>query len=131
MSFAASAALQTAIFARLSATPALSGVALHDAQPPAVAGTFILLGPEEVRDASDQSGAGAVHRVTLSVISDAEGFLAAKTLAVTVSDVLSDAPLVLSRGRVVSVRFERGRARRLAAGSIRRIDLTFRIRVEI
>ena len=131
MSYAAAAALQTAVFQRLSTAPALAGVAVHDALPPTPPGLFVLIGPEDVRDASDKSGAGADHRLSVSVISDAEGFLAAKTVAVAISDVLAAVPPTLTRGRLVSLSFERAVARRIDEGTVRRIDLTFRARIEL
>ncbi len=131
MSYAAAAALQTAVFQRLSTAPALAGVAVHDALPPTPPGLFVLIGPEDVRDASDKSGAGADHRLSVSVISDAEGFLAAKTVAVAISDVLAAMPPTLTRGRLVSLSFERAVARRIDEGTVRRIDLTFRARIEL
>lgn len=132
MSYAGAAALQAAVFQRLSDCPALSGLAVFDAQPVGGAsGTFVLIGPEEVRDASDRTGAGAEHRVTVSVISDAAGFLAAKTAAVAVSDALAEAEMELSRGRLVRMQFQRAVARRLEDGDVRRIDLTFRARIEL
>lgn len=131
MSYAAAAALQSAVFQRLSTAPALAGIAVHDALPPSPPGLFVLIGPEDVRDASDKSGAGAEHRLTISVISDAEGFLAAKTVAVAISDLMAGALPALSRGRVVSLAFDRAQARRIDEGTVRRIDLTFRARIEI
>lgn len=129
MSYGMAAALQAAIFQRL--TGSLAGVAIHDAIPPGGGtGTFVLLGPEEVIDASDQTGGGAEHRLAISVISDAAGFAAAKEVAVAVSDALADAPLVLARGRLVGLRFLRAQARRLDQGAARRIDLRFAARVE-
>lgn len=129
MSYGVAAALQAAVYQRLVA--ALPGVAVHDALPFGTApGTFVLLGPEEALDASDGSGAGALHRFTVSVISDATGFLQAKGLAVQISDALVDAGLVLARGRLVSLGFEKAQARRLEAGAARRIDLRFAARVE-
>lgn len=131
MSYAMAAALQAAIFERLSTDPALGGVPVLDAVPDGgPGGTFVLIGPEEVRDASDKSGAGAEHRILLSVISDAAGFQLAKSVAVAVSDALDGAPLVLTRGRLVSLAFQRATARRLKEGAVRRIDLGFRARVE-
>jgi hypothetical protein len=38
--------------------------------------------------------------------------------------------MVLSRGRVVAIEFLSARARRVRAGDVRRIDMTFRARVE-
>ncbi len=132
MSYAAAAALQAAVYGVLAADPGLTGVAVVDAVPPGEgAGTFVLIGPEEVADASDRSGAGAEHRFVVSVISDATGFLTAKTVAATVCDVLVDAAPAMARGRIVGVRFVKAVARRLEDGDVRRIDLTFRARVEV
>ncbi len=131
MSYGAAAALQAAVFQHLAVAPALTGVAVFDAVPPQPPGTFVLVGPEEVRDASDKTGAGADHRLAISVISDAAGFLAAKTVAAAISDRLAGAALVLSRGRLVSLGFERATARRIDEGEVRRIDLIFRARVEL
>jgi hypothetical protein len=129
MSYGAAAALQTAVFQHLVAAPALSGVAVYDAVPPGPAGTFVLVGPEEVRDASDKSGGGAEHQLIVSVISDGTGFLTAKGIAACISDALIGADLVLSRGHLVSLLFLRASARRIDEGEVRRIDLTFRARV--
>jgi hypothetical protein len=131
MSYAASPALQAAVFQALTAAPALAGVAIYDAVPPSPAGTFVLVGPEEVRDASDKSGVGAEHRLAVSVISDGTGFLASKTIAAAISDALVGASLVLDRGRLVSLLFLRAQARRIDEGELRRIDLTFRARIEL
>ena len=131
MSYSAAAALQAAVFQQLTVAPAMAGVAIHDALPPTPPGLFVLIGPEMVRDASDKSGPGAEHQLVISVISDAEGFLAAKQVAVAISVALSAALPVMTRGRVVSLQFDRAQARRLDEGRIRRIDLTFRARIEL
>ena len=131
MSYGAAAALQAAVYQVQTADPALAGVAVHDAVPPGPSGTFVLVGPEEVVDASDKSGAGAEHRLAVSVISDGAGFLAAKTIAAAISDSLGGASLSLARGRLVSLRFQRASARRIDEGEVRRIDLTFRARIEL
>lgn len=131
MSYGAAAALQAAVYQHLTADPALAGVAVHDAVPPGPSGTFVLVGPEEVVDASDKSGAGAEHRLAVSVISGGAGFLAAKTIAAAISDSLGGASLSLARGRLVSLRFQRASARRIDEGEVRRIDLTFRARIEL
>ena len=91
----------------------------------------MLVGPEEVRDASDKSGPGAEHLLVVSVISDGTGFLTAKTIAAAISDDLTGAALVLSRGNLVSLLFLRASARRIDEGEVRRIDLTFRARIEL
>ena len=57
------------------------------------------------------------------------GFLSAKEAAAAVSDALHDADLTLGRGRLVGLWFHKAKAS-LAGEGRRRIDLTFRARVE-
>jgi hypothetical protein len=131
MSYGAAAALQAAIHDRLVALPELAGIAIHDALPPASGPeTFVLIGQEEVRDASDRSGGGAEHRLTVSVVSRRAGFAQAKAVAVAISDALVGADLALTRGRLVGLWFLRAEARRIDNGAVRRIDQIFRARVE-
>lgn len=135
MSYGVSAALQTSIYERLTSDLALAtllGDAVYDAVPPGTpAGTFVLLGPEEVTDKSDASGRGAEHQIRISVVSAAAGFAQAKQVAGAVSDALLGAPLALDRGRVVGIWFQKASAAKPAGGgSARRIDLSFRVRVE-
>jgi hypothetical protein len=134
MSYGIGAALQAAIYQRLRAATAIStlvGDAIYDAVPPGTTtGTYVSLGPEDVRDASDVTGDGAEHDFVVSVVTDEAGFQAAKAVAAAVSDALVGATLVLARGRLVGLWFLRARARRTEAGTLRRIDLTFRARVE-
>lgn len=131
MSYSAAPALQTAVYQRLAGWPALTGAAIYDAVPPNVTGTFVLIGPEEARDQSDKSGAGAEHQMVISVITDATGFLSIKTIAANISDALIGAPLMLARGTLVNLLFLRATARRIEEGEIRRIDLTFRARIQL
>jgi hypothetical protein len=132
MSYGAAAALQAAVYQRLTGYPALAGVSIVDAIPAGASpGSFVLIGPEVVTDQSDKSGAGAEHRFDISVISDATGFLSAKIIAAAVSDALLDANLALGSGTLVSLRFQRAVARRIDQGDVRRIDLSFRARIEI
>lgn len=135
MSYGVAAALQAAVFQQLSGdaqVSTLSGGAIYDAVPSGVLPqTYVTLGPEEVRDASDRSGAGAVHRFTVSVVSEAAGFGAAKALAGAVCDALEGVAPALDRGHLVGLWFERASARRTGTGgAIRQIDLRFRARVE-
>lgn len=131
MSYAAASALQSAVYARLTSFPALSGVTVVDAVAPGGGkGKFVLLGPETVIDRSDKTGAGAEHQFQVSVISDETGFLSAKAIAGHVSTALSGAGLTLATGTLVSLSFQRAVARRLKEGEHRRIDLTFRARVD-
>jgi hypothetical protein len=131
MSYGAAPALQQAVFQQLTTWPGLAGVATYDAVPANATGTFVLIGPEETRDQSDKSGAGAEHQMVISVITDATGFLSIKTVAAAISDALVGAPLALSRGELVSLFFVRASARRIEEGETRRIDLTFRARVQL
>ena len=131
MSYAAAAALQSAVYARLTGFAALAGVTVVDAVAPGSGkGRFILLGPETANDRSDKTGAGAEHQFQVSIISDDTGFLSAKVIAGHVSVALVGASLSLTAGRLVSLIFVRAVARRLKEGEHRRIDLIFRARVD-
>ncbi len=134
MSYACAEALQAAVFARLSGDPdvaAQSAGAVFDAAPPGpVPPLYVALGPEEVRDRSDGTAAGALHRFTVSVVSEAGGFLAAKRLGGAVDAALTGVPLTLSHGRVVLLVFERARARRDRNGKRRIVELRFRARTD-
>ena len=134
MSYGGAAALQAAVYQALVADPALGGLvgsAIYDAIPAGtLPGLYVTLGTEETRDRSDQTGGGAEHSLSISVVTDAAGFLAAKEVAAAISDVLIDADLSLARGRLVKLQFHRARARREGTGGVRRIDLTFRARVD-
>ena len=134
MSYAASSALQAAVFQHLAAdagVTALVGAAIYDSVPPGpLPALYVSLGPEDVRDRSDKTGGGAEHDLAVSVVTDAAGFQAAKDLAAAISDALIGAPLVLARGRLVDLWFLKAAARRVGAADQRRIDLWFRARVE-
>ena len=131
MSYAAAAALQTAVFQRLNSYAGLTGISVVDAVPPGSGtGTFILLGPETANDQSDKTGPGVEHQFQVSVISDATGFMPAKTAASAVSTALIDTALSLATGNLVGLRFVRATAKRLKEGDSRRIDLIFRARID-
>jgi Protein of unknown function (DUF3168) len=134
MSYGVSAALQAAVYQRLvgdAALGAIVGAAIYDAVPAGTGqGTFVSIGPEDVRDRSDKSGAGAEHDFVVSVLTDLAGFQTAKAAATAISDALVGAPLVLSRGSLIGLWFLKAVARRGDRGLVRRIDLTFRARVE-
>jgi hypothetical protein len=133
MSYASSAAIQEAVFAALTADAgvmALAGGAVFDAVPAgAVPGLYVTLGPERARERSDVTGEGATHDFSVRVVSDGAGFALAKALAVAISDALDQAPLSLSRGRLVSLHFRRAEAKR--TGAARQIELWFRARVDL
>lgn len=134
MSYAVSAALQTAVYERLmmdSALDALVGADIYDAIPSGtLPSLFVALGPEIAKDRSDQTGAGAEHAFTVSVITDSAGFASAKQAAAAVSDALVDADLALTRGALIGLQFFRAKAVRSGTGDGRRIDLTFKARVQ-
>lgn len=135
MSYAASAALQAAVFQRLindAALTALVGDAVYDAVPSGnLPDLYVSLGPEDAIDRSDTTGRGARHDFTVSVLSQTSGFQSAKTVAASICDILIDADLTLSRGQLVGLWFVKAKAGRTGTGDdIRRIDLKFRARID-
>lgn len=134
MSYGAAAALQQAVYQKLLADTTLDALvqgAVYDALPQgSLPDIYVTLGPEDVRDAADQSGDGAWHRFTVSVVTNGAGFQAAKEVAGAVSDALSDTTLTLTRGSMTGLHFFRARAARQGTGAVRRIDLTFRARID-
>ncbi len=132
MSLASTAALQAAVYSALTGdvqVTTLTGGAIFDALPPGpVPALYVSLGPERVRDASDVVGDGAVHDFPVTVISDGAGFHAAKEVAAAISDALTGADLVLSRGSLTALNFLRSRARRV--GNTREIEIWFRAFVD-
>ena len=138
MSYAATAALQAAVYGALRDSDALAdlvGDAIYDAMPVAAPpGTYVSLGPEEVKDAGDMTAAGASHDFVVSVLSgtdEANGFGAVKEVAVAVSEALEVAEITLDRGHLAGMWFLRARARRAENGAGRRVDLTFRARIDL
>lgn len=133
MSYANSLALQKAIYERLSADTALSatlGNAVFDDAPAGeLPDLYVTIGDDRVRDRSDQSGYGAQHDITLSVVSTRSGYADAKSASAAVCDAMLGGPPVLDRGRIINVSFLTARARRVDQGMRRVIDLVFRVRV--
>ncbi|MEO1639740.1 MAG: DUF3168 domain-containing protein [Pseudomonadota bacterium] len=133
MSYAMAAALQTAVYDHLIADAGVGDVlgdAIYDALPPGtLPPLYAVLGAEGARDASDKTGAGAWHRFTISIVTQAAGFASAKLAATAICDALIDAPLTLSRGSLISLHFDKARAARIGAGAERQITLMFRARV--
>jgi hypothetical protein len=135
MTYAITAALQEAVYGRLSGDSGvqeLVGSAVFDAVPSGVVPvTYVVVGEEVAVGRDDSSGSVARHDIVVSILSDAAGFATAKTVAVAVSDALDGVgDLVLSRGRVVDCRFRKARARRGGSTLTRQIDMTFRVLVE-
>lgn len=134
MSYALSGALQEAVFGALLANASLVALvdgAIYDALPTgSVPRLYVSLGPETVIERSDASDRGAEHRFVISVVTELPGFAQAKAVAGEVCDILEDAPLTLSRGRLVGLTFVKAAAVKIDNATGRKIDLTFRARVE-
>lgn len=138
MSYAAGAALQAAVYQHLRADPALGalvGDAIFDAMPvEAPSGVYVSLGPEEARDAGDMTARGSRHDFVVSVLSGSDetaGFGAVKAAAVAVSETLESGGMILPAGRLAGIWFLRAKARRVENGAARRVDLTFRARIDL
>lgn len=138
MSIHAAVALQAAVYQALRADDGVAaqvGDAIYDAmpaQPPA--GTYVALGPEDVTDAGDMTGDGARHDFIVSVLSGSEdtgGFAPVKAAAAAVVDALERDPPELERGHLAALWFVSARARRSDAGAGRRLDMTFRARIDL
>lgn len=133
MSYELAGALQGALYARLTGDVdlgSLVGGAVFDAAPAgALPETYVTLGPEDVRDRSDADGPGALHEVVISIVSTANGFLAAKEVARAVGAAMESTPPAMSIGRIVWLKFYKARAQRTAKS--RRIDLRYRARVTV
>lgn len=134
MSYGVASALQSAVYERLVADVDLAtlvGPAIYDEVPPGVLPSlYVSLGPETVRDKSDQTGRGAQHEFTVTVVTDLAGFATAKQAAGLVSDALVDAPLMLDRGTLIGLNFYKATAVRSKSSEQREINLIFRARVE-
>jgi len=138
MSFRASAALQAAVYQVLRADPTLHGLvgdAIFDAMPATPpSGTHVALGPEDMGDAGDMTGGGARHDFIVSVLSgteDSGGFASVKEAAAAVVEALEDGAISLSTGHLAGLWFVSARARRADGGSGRRVDMTFRARIDL
>ena len=105
MSYGMTAALQSAVYGRLSADVGLA-----------------------VLRRSAVGAGGALHEFSVSVVTTGAGFHLAKEAAAAVSDAVLAAPLTLSRGRASRVHFTRAKAVRTSAN--RRIDIWFRARLD-
>lgn len=135
MSYAAAADLQGAVFARLNGDATLGALVpggVHDAPLPASPpGTYVVIGLEDVIDRSDVSGPGAEHRLTIQVVSDSNGFFDAKTAGARIDALMEQPWPPLAAGRVVACWFQDARARRVDGGDLRRLDLRYRLRLEL
>ncbi|MEO0387561.1 MAG: DUF3168 domain-containing protein [Pseudomonadota bacterium] len=137
MSYALSEPLQVAVYNRLLSSPAVTsivGTAIYDTPPPGepytLPPTHVTLGEERARPASSATHKAAFHDFNVTVHTDHEGFSEAKLAAAEICLALDDAPLALSRGHLVSLRFLSARAERNTARRPRRVVLRFRAHLE-
>ncbi len=137
MTYVLAGPLQEAVFGRLTSDAALGalvGAAIHDAVPPVdpadAPDVQVVLGEERVRDWSTATSDGAAHEFTVTVHARTEGFKRAKEAAAAVCEALLGAPLSLTRGAVVNLRFMFARADRGPASRPRTIALRFRAVLE-
>lgn len=133
MSYGVSAALQVAVYQALTNDAGLNAMlngAVYDALPAGVLPPlYVILGSEDVKDASDKTGGGALHEFTVTVVTESAGFASAKVAAAAVSDALVGASLPLTRGTLVALNFYKAKAARVGTGDMRQINLIFRARV--
>jgi len=129
MSYTGSDALQTAIYQRLSADAALSAIVGSDIYDVLPTGTlpsiYVTLGDEDVRDASDSTGAAARVTFLVSVVSRSGGYQTAKQAGQAIVDALLSAPLSLTEGAMVGPWYTKSSAKRTGDPDVRRLDLTF------
>jgi hypothetical protein len=95
-----------------------------------VAPDHITLGEELVRANNTKTSVGAVHDISVTVHSQRDGFETAKKLAAAVCESLIDAPLQLTRGNLVSLRFLQAKAERGRSPEKRKVALRFRAVVD-
>lgn len=118
----ASWALQQAIFARLTADPALLALLgaprVYDDVPQGADFPYLTLGQSVVRDWSTGSDDGNEHILTLHAWSKANGKREALEILGSVRSALHDAALTLTGHRLVNLRHEHSEARRDPDGDV-------------
>jgi hypothetical protein len=138
MTYAFSWPLQRALRATLGAHAAVAEIAgdrIHDEPPHREAGgaavdaPYVLIGEESAAAWSTATEMGAAHEIALSAVAAEPGFATVKRLAGAVCDAVLG-PMALERGRIVSAQFLGARTARARRGSLRRVDMRFRILVE-
>lgn len=137
MTYALAEPLQAAVYGRLTGDGVLTslvGQDIYDAPmplDPAISPPdYVTIGSEAVRDRSSKTSQGAIHDLTVTVHSNANGYVRSKAIAAAICDALLDANLALSRGEVVYLRFLKARADAAGAPVRRKISLIFRAFVE-
>lgn len=137
MTYALAEPLQTAVYSALIADVALTalvGTDIYDAPLPLETGIapseYVMIGAEQVTNSGSKTENGAIHDLTVSVHSNSDGFAKSKQIAGAICDVLLDAQLNMSRGKLVYLRFLKARADAGKPPTKRTIALRFRAYVE-
>lgn len=134
MTTGVSAQLQEFIYTLLKEDTELAAAVeghIFDAPPPGpLPASYITLGPEKVSDASDMTVRASLHEVAISVITTETGFVSIKNIAGMVTALLDDQCADLEDGFLSALRFQRSEAARESDGTIRRVDLVFRARID-
>lgn len=133
MTYTYSGSVQEAVYARLVADTALNALvngAIYDAVPVNAEGLYVTLGEERVRDFSTKTSYGGVHTFSVLVHAAEEGFESVKAAGKAVCEALIDAPLTLSEGVLVGLRFVLARADRGDLPARRTVTLQFRAVVD-
>lgn len=137
MTYAYSAALQVAVYQRLADDAVLNELvagAIHDAPLPReieqAPPDYVIIGEESARPFNTKTSQGGTYDFTVTVHSGRDGFERSKRIAGAVCDSLVDAPLALSRGRLVALRFLQAQAERNSKTEKRRVTLRFRAVVD-
>jgi len=131
----ASFALQQAVYAKLTATAALTtllgGQRVYDEVPVRAEFPYVSFGPGFERDWATGSEAGSEHTMTLHVYSRAHGRKEVDDVLALLREALHDLPLTLSGHRLVNLRHEASDARRESDGVTYRGIARFRAVTEV
>lgn len=127
----ASWALQTAIFAALSANTGLKTLLgtpprIYDEVPRSAAMPYLVIGEDKQADWSTATDTGTEHALTLNVWSRARGRKECKTITDTIIAALDNAALSLPAHVLISLNFRNADVQRLSDGQTTRATLRFR-----
>ena len=124
-------AVQSFLYSRITNDAAVSALIGSDIFDAAQAGDLpdlsVLIGTEEVLDASDKSAAARVHRAELEVVVRTGGFSQAKDVAEALRAALDGATGAAGLGYITRCQFRRSQALRDTTDGLRRIRMRFDI----
>jgi Protein of unknown function (DUF3168) len=133
MTLAANWELQKAVHAALVADAALSALVaarIYDRPPADVAFPFVALGDTEIVPDGAGSDGAAVHRLSFSVWSQAQGRRETKEIMSALDAVLQDAGLPLAGHVIVNLQLERASVAYAIEAEALRGRLSFRVYTE-